>query len=85
MITAAHCFYDNSGNQVENNDGGGWWIIHDPWGEIYHSSGHYDSSDNQGENEKYSFALMDSRWTVDSDDDGWCILVDDPQKEKIYS
>ena len=65
--------------------GGGWWIVHDPWGEIYHSSGHYDSSDNQGENEKYSFALMDSRWTVDSDDDGWCILVDDPQKEKIYS
>ena len=55
--------------------GGGWWIVHDPWGEIYHSSGSYDSSENQGRNEKYSFALMNSRWTVDSNDDGWCIFI----------
>lgn len=54
--------------------GGGWWHIHDPWGEIMHSTGTYDNSPNQGESEKYSYELMNARWTVDGEDDGWAVL-----------
>lgn len=54
--------------------GGGSWIVHDPWGEIDHATGLYDNSPRQGAFERYSYALMDKRWTVDSDNDGWAIL-----------
>ena len=53
--------------------GGGYWIVNDPWGEINHATGHYDTYN--GENVKYSYALMDARWTVDHQSDGWCILA----------
>lgn len=53
--------------------GGGNFIVHDPWGEISHSSGTYNSTN--GESRKYSYALFDSRWTVASQSDGWCIFV----------
>lgn len=53
--------------------GGGYFIVNDPWGEISHSSGTYNSTN--GERMKYSYALFDSRWTVASNSDGWCILV----------
>lgn len=55
--------------------GGGWWIVHDPYGEIEHATGTYDISPSQGKFEKYSYELMDKRWTVDSDDDGWAIFL----------
>jgi hypothetical protein len=62
--------------------GGGHWlivvgkegsdyIVNDPWGEITHSNGTYPSSD--GKLKKYSKALLDSRWTVASSNDGWYI------------
>jgi hypothetical protein len=54
---------------------GGWWIVHDPWGEIDNPSGTYDSSGNQGRNEQYSYNLMNSRWTVEGANDGWSILI----------
>jgi hypothetical protein len=62
--------------------GGGHWltvvgksgedyIVNDPWGEINHSNGTYPSTD--GKLKKYSKALLDSRWTVASSNDGWYI------------
>lgn len=64
--------------------GGGHWLVvigydekgficHDPWGEINHSIGRYNSSN--GEEVHYSYSLFDSRWTVASDRDGWCIIA----------
>lgn len=64
--------------------GGGHWIcvigyddsgfiVNDPWGEIRNSDGVYVSED--GEHLHYSYSLFDTRWTVASDSDGWCVLV----------
>ena len=53
--------------------GGGNFIVNDPWGEITNSIGAYNSTD--GKRKKYSYALFDSRWTVASNSDGWCIIV----------
>lgn len=64
--------------------GGGHWLVvngydekgfvcHDPWGKITHSTGHYSSTN--GREVHYSYSLFDSRWTVASDRDGWCIIV----------
>ena len=50
------------------------WIVHDPFGQLDHIRGNYYVND--GEYLHYSYNLMDSRWTVDSSSDGWCILVD---------
>ena len=68
-----------------NPTGGGHWlivigyddegfIVNDPWGQINHSTGEYLSTN--GESVKYSYDLMDSRWTVYGSSDGWAILVD---------
>lgn len=65
--------------------GGGHWvcvvgyddkgfIVNDPWGEIRNSDGVYVSQD--GEHVHYSYDLFDTRWTVASSKDGWCIVVD---------
>lgn len=64
--------------------GGGHWIcvigydekgfiVNDPWGEITHSTGYYDSTD--GEKLHYSYNLINSRWTVSNPNDGWCIIT----------
>jgi uncharacterized protein YvpB len=64
--------------------GGGHWIcvigydekgfiVNDPWGEITHSTGYYDSTD--GEKLHYSYNLINSRWTVANPNDGWCIIA----------
>jgi len=58
----------------QNYPGGGYWIVHDPWGEIDHASGMYITTN--GEARKYSYDLMNSRWTVNSSDDGWAIVFD---------
>jgi hypothetical protein len=52
--------------------GGGWFIVNDPWGNLTHSTGVYN--DTNGNRLKYSYALFDSRWTVASNSDGWCII-----------
>jgi len=57
-----------------NYPGGGYWLVNDPWGEIDHASGSYVTTN--GEQLRYSFGLMDSRWTVDGSDDGWSIVID---------
>ena len=65
--------------------GGGHWlcvvgydasgfIVNDPWGEIRHSDGVYISQ--EGEHLHYSYSLFDTRWTVASSNDGWCVVVD---------
>jgi hypothetical protein len=51
----------------EGND----YIVNDPWGEIDNASGTYPSTN--GNHKKYSKALLDSRWTVASANDGWYI------------
>jgi hypothetical protein len=52
--------------------GGGYYWVHDPWGEIDNATGTYPITD--GKYRKYSYKLMDQRWTVDSADrDGWWI------------
>lgn len=64
--------------------GGGHWIcvvgydskgfiVNDPWGEIDHASGTYVSTD--GERLHYSYNLINSRWTVANDSDGWAIIA----------
>jgi hypothetical protein len=57
----------------KNAPGGGYWLVNDPWGEIDHASGTYPSSN--GEMLKYSYSLMNARWTVDGNSDGWCVLA----------
>jgi GH24 family phage-related lysozyme (muramidase) len=65
--------------------GGGHWIcvigydkdgfiVHDPWGEIQHSTGQYISED--GKCLHYSNNLLNSRWTVANPDDGWAIIAE---------
>ena len=64
--------------------GGGHWIcvigydkngfiVHDPWGEIQHSTGEYISTD--GKALHYSNNLMSARWTVANPNDGWAIIA----------
>ena len=57
-----------------NYPGGGYWIVNDPWGELDHASGRYISTDGAGK--RYSFGLMNDRWTVESSNDGWSIVID---------
>ena len=52
--------------------GEGFWVM-DPWGELDHASGYYSSTD--GENLRYSNNLLNTRWTVSSDNDGWAIIA----------
>ena len=54
------------------NGGGGYFLVNDPWGELQHSTGQYISEDGAGL--KYSYALMEARWTVEGND-GWCIGI----------
>lgn len=61
-------YEDNS-----NAPGGGYWLVNDPWGEIDHASGTYISEN--GKMLKYSYNLMNTRWTVSNNSDGWCILA----------
>ena len=65
--------------------GGGHWIcvigydkngfiVHDPWGEIQHSTGQYISED--GKALHYSNNLISTRWTVANPNDGWAIIAE---------
>ena len=65
--------------------GGGHWVcvvgyddegftVNDPWGRIRNSDGVYVSQ--SGEHVHYSYSLFDTRWTVASSNDGWCVIVD---------
>jgi hypothetical protein len=52
--------------------GGGYFWVHDPWGEIKNSDGTYPATN--GEYRQYSYSLMDARWTANTADaDGWWI------------
>ena len=53
--------------------GGAWYVVHDPWGEITHSSGTYQSVN--GESKLYSKSLLKSRWTVEGDGSGYAIIA----------
>ena len=64
--------------------GGGHWIIvigfdskgfivHDPYGELDHASGTYIST--EGSSLHYSYEMINSRWTVANDNDGWAIIA----------
>ena len=53
--------------------GGGYFIVHDPWGTIDHRTGKYTNT--QGNLVDYSYSLFDSRWTVTGSSDGWAIAV----------
>jgi len=64
--------------------GGGHWIIvigfdskgfivHDPYGELDHASGAYIST--EGSSLHYSYEMINSRWTVANDNDGWAIIA----------
>ncbi|NES79418.1 MULTISPECIES: C39 family peptidase [unclassified Okeania] len=57
----------------KNTPGGGYWVVNDPWGEIDHASGTYISEN--GKMLKYSYSLMNARWTVSNSTDGWCVLA----------
>lgn len=53
----------------ENNSsfpGGGYFWVHDTWGEIKNSDGTYLTTN--GEYRQYSYALMDARWTAKTAD-----------------
>lgn len=53
--------------------GGGYFIVHDPWGTIDHRTGKYINT--LGNLVDYSYSLFDSRWTVTGSSDGWAIAV----------
>lgn len=53
------------------------WIVNDPWGALDHTTGTYTSTD--GSRLNYSYELMDARWTVQGNNDGWCIIADTPK------
>lgn len=53
--------------------GGGYFIVHDPWGTIDHRTGKYTNT--QGNLVDYSYSLFDFRWTVTGSSDGWAIAV----------
>ena len=57
------------------------WIVNDPWGEIDNASGTYISTN--GDHVHYSYDLMDTRWTVDGDSDGWCIIAETPAEAPV--
>ena len=57
------------------------WIVNDPWGEIDNASGTYISTN--GDHLHYSYGLMDTRWTVDGNSDGWCILAETPVESPV--
>ena len=40
---------------------------------------------HDGENLHYSYELMDTRWTVDGDSDGWCILAETPVESPVIT
>jgi len=50
------------------------FIVNDPWGEINHANGTYPKTN--GKHVHYNYKLFDSRWTVASSSDGWCIVID---------
>lgn len=57
--------------------GGGYYWVHDPWGEINNANGSYPTTD--GKYRKYSYQLMDQRWTAyTADSDGWWIKAYKP-------
>ena len=51
--------------------GGGYFIVHDPWGELDNASGVYIGTAGKGLH--YSFAMIKARWTVAGPRDGWHI------------
>ena len=64
--------------------GGGHWccvigydskgfIVNDPWGALDHASGTYSSTN--GNSLHYSYDIINMRWTVANDSDGWAIIV----------
>lgn len=53
--------------------GGGYFVVHDPWGTIDNRTGKYTNT--QGNLIDYSYSLFDSRWTVTGSSDGWAIAV----------
>lgn len=88
------CGILHKGRATAPSGGGHWiiiigyddtgWICHDPWGEIRHSDGQYIST--SGDTVHYSYKLMDSRWTVGGNSDGWSILIENftpPAPEKM--
>lgn len=56
--------------------GGGYWVVNDPFGKLDHKSGRYGSEN--GKHARYSYEMMNTRWTVSSDSDGWAILAEAP-------
>ena len=57
------------------------WIVNDPWGTLHHPSGKYVSE--HGDLVHYSYELMDMRWTVAGESDGWCIIAKEPKEELV--
>jgi len=49
------------------------WVVNDPWGELDHASGVYTSTN--GDRVHYSYGMLDARWTVESNSDGWYIKI----------
>ena len=63
----------------ESYPGGGYWIVNDPFGELDHKTGRYNSEN--GERVRYSYEMMNIRWTVDNENDGWVILAEEPVRQ----
>lgn len=93
--TPVPCGILNKGPSYAPSGGGHWicvigydstgWIVHDPWGKLDHKSGNYVSTD--GDSLHYSYEMMNARWTVDSNNDGWSIIANEnlkPTENKIH-
>ena len=50
---------------------GGYFVVHDPYGELENHNGQYSSTNGQSLN--YSFKMIEQRWTCEGPGSGWYI------------
>lgn len=58
-------------NEDSHAPGGGYFIVHDPYGELENHNGVYNKTD--GNALQYSFNMIKARWTCEGPGSGWYI------------
>ena len=58
-------------NEDNKAPGGGYFVVHDPYGELENHNGEYSSTNGQSLN--YSFKMIEQRWTCEGPGSGWYI------------
>jgi GH24 family phage-related lysozyme (muramidase) len=58
-------------NEDNKAPGGGYFVVHDPYGELENNNGQYSSTNGQSLN--YSLKMIEQRWTCEGPGSGWYI------------